>query len=151
MSQRNAACGVVHSDPGRAGWCVGRRKAASEYKAPQPSSHSGEKAQVVQAALEDTASCHRLMMAPGQLDIDGPRSLWQGGAWGPGGGGGARDNIKSEQSNRDSFEEDLLDDDEDEDLVTATVTVGNGPGQLDRTTAATVLPAVAQQGDVYFY
>ena len=101
MAQRKAACGVVHSDPGRAGWCVGRRKAASEYKALQ--------------------------------------------------GGGARDNIKSEQSNQDSFEEDLLDEDEDEDLVTATVTVGNGPGQLDRTTAATVLPAVAQQGDVYFY
>lgn len=70
---------------------------------------------------------------------------------GQGGGGGVRDNSKSEGSNRDSFEEDLLYDDEDEDLVTATVTVGNGTGQLDRTTAATVLPAVAQQGDVAFF
>jgi hypothetical protein len=60
-------------------------------------------------------------------------------------GGKNRENAAPARREVDeSYEEE--EEEEEENLITVSVTVGGGPGQLERTIAATVLPAVAHQG-----
>eukprot|EP00802_Teleaulax_amphioxeia_P007608 Tamp_07615.p1 GENE.Tamp_07615~~Tamp_07615.p1 ORF type:complete len:452 (+),score=83.75 Tamp_07615:489-1844(+) len=86
--------------------------------------------------------------APQPAGAGGPRSLWAA----PDGGADTAPVARGQKGaatrdvwNEFSVEAGEDDDEDDVNLVTVSMSVGNGQGQLERTIAATVLPAVAHQ------